>query len=226
MIVFVCCLPPTLLGQHKTSTIEVIVIGGPQPASAKLSQPESSHGSEAVINGDTIRMTDTLDVPLSGTLMISYKGTGNLWWRYPVYFMSGDLTIRIDRQNNQLGDMQVAGPKWSEDFSNLLEGPVRKYNQQINDLRKQLKKPGVDTTSLKKQLNIAINACFGVPREYIKKYPSSPLDIIALQFMGKGDRTLQDPEMELVGLFRSLPDSIQKSEEGKAYWEKLQKLLE
>ena len=111
------------------------------------------------------------------------------------------------------------------EFSNLLEEPINNANLRLNELKEKLGKPGQDTAALRQQIKNALHACFDIPREYMRRYPNSSLDIIALRFMGSGDPTVPHPVQELADLFHSLDPRVQNSEIGRNYFERLQKLL-
>lgn len=217
ILILLLWLPMVGVGQQQQiSTLTVITTGHQPPVKAFL-----LHASKAIITGDTIRMSDTVyDNPVPLALFISYKGTENATNWYELYPQPGDINVTIDKDDY----VKVAGPKLSEDFSNLLREPVDRYNQQISDLETQKKQSGQDTVDLRAKLNSVIHACFGVPRSYVKQYPGSPLDIIALTMMGTGDPTIEKPAGELIELFHQLTPENQNSKEGKACWARLEKL--
>lgn len=225
ILFLILIMPFSLSAQESICKLTISIGGNRQPAQATLQQSALDHCSKALISGDTIRFSDTLNVASSGNLLVAYQGSEKFRWRYPLYLMAGELIVKLNHTNGSADQLTVKGPKWSEDFSNKLEEPVRRYNDQINKLEKQLRQPGADTAVIKSKLNMATHDCFGVPRKYIQHNADSPLDIIALEFMGKGDPTVAQPARELADLFHSLSSQMQNSDAGKVYWAQLQTLL-
>lgn len=225
LILAVWLLPVSAVAQQ-VCTITVNITGGiKEPAVVMLSKQKIS------FSGGKATLTDTLDKAKVVTLQISYKDAGPNWWRFPVYAMSGQLHVHITNAANdpvpsQRGKIVVEGPKLSMDYTNLLEEPVKETNQKYNAVKTQLKiTTTADTVVLKKQLNVAMHECWGVPRTYVQQNPTSPLAIMALKMMDQGDPTLDHPAQELADLFHSLSPELQNSEEGKQYSAKLEKML-
>jgi hypothetical protein len=210
---------------EQVCTIAVTVMGEGQPAKAVLLQVNGPRQSECEVEGNTVLIRDTLMIPLTVNLLMSFKEDQKAQYRYPLYLQPGVLSVKIDRIKGERGSVEVQGPKYSCDFSNLLEEPINNYNLQLNNLREKLHRPGQDTAAVKQEINRTIHACFSVPRNYLLRYPGSLLDIIALKFMGSGDPTLSNPAQELEDLFHSLDPKIQNSEAGINYFENLQKIM-
>jgi hypothetical protein len=68
--------------------------------------------------------------------------------------------------------------------------------------------------------NSSIRKMFAFIRDFIRERPGSPLSIIALQMMAKGDPTIgneQERRQDLQSLFESLTPEVRESELGLAY---------
>jgi hypothetical protein len=214
--------PMTTMGQSFICTIHVVVNGSHEPSQAYLHQAKTPGKSFDFTGGMTI-IQDTVDHPLIATVLITYKGEGNRPYAYAFYAVPGELTMHINRDDTDKA-IEITGPQLSQDYQNQLLGPVLNYNHQISLLQKKLTQVGADSTEIRAELNKEIALCFGVPKTYVRKHPDSPLDMIALRMLGKGDPTIPNHVGELSALFHSLAPDIQNSEEGKLYGENLEKL--
>jgi hypothetical protein len=212
-------LPMAAIAQSSVCTIHVAVEGAHEPAQAYLFQAKTPQ-KQFDFTGRTALIPDTIDHPLIATVLVTYKGEGNRSYKYAVYVVPGELTLRIDRDDT-VHPVQVTGAALSQDYQNELLGPVMNYNHRISLLQQKLKQAGSDSTEIRTTLNKTIGLCFGVPKAYVRKHPDSPLDITALKMMGKGDPTVANPPQELATLFQSLAPEVRNSEEGKGFKEKM-----
>jgi hypothetical protein len=222
-LILLFAFPSCVIAQQSTSIIQVIITGSHKPDKAYLLQAGAPQKEFDFTDG-TVVIPDTIDHPLVATVMVTYKGEENKRYTYAFYAEPGELIMHINRDDTAQ-PVLLSGPPLSQDFQDQLWGPVLNYNHHISILQTQLKRTRADSTDIKTDLKKATALCFDVPRNYVRKNPNSPLAIVALRMMGKGDPTVDHPFLELADLFKSLSPTIQNSEEGKAYAVALDKLL-
>ncbi len=72
------------------------------------------------------------------------------------------------------------------------------------------------------QLDESVRNCFQGPQTYIKSHPPSPLPTVPLDMLGSREYPMTLDALD--SLYHSLDDTIQNSEAGLKYADKLQKL--
>jgi len=214
--------------QRQGCLLHIISHARTPPSTLTLLQPPEAKARSNfyTFTDSSVIVPDSIDHPLVITLLIEYQGQPGYKYRYPVFLMPGELFVQLD-QDHEDSREYVDGPPLSHDFTALLELPVAHLNRQIGMLKHQLdsaRQTKGDTTPIKEQLTETAHQCWGVPRAYIRSNPASPLCLTALEMMGTGDPTLNNPAAELDQLFRSLTPELRNSPEGKKYALKLEKL--
>lgn len=109
---------------------------------------------------------------------------------------------------------QITG-RDSVDFQHLVH-KVMELNQSIDSLNKRIvEEPS--NQELKIDYNKFLQECFQIPKDFIKRHPSSILTIQALRMLGSGSLNTPAPIDTLNELFSSLSQDLKESEEGRAY---------
>ncbi len=214
-----------LSAQERNCTIHVSTQGMQDGQQIFLTVGSNTH--PATIHDGSANFSEQIDKASTGYLML--REPKGIVYKYEfkyIYLLPGTIDVTVNDKDS-IFKATVKGPALTVAYDRELRLPVDRYNLQTYLLNIQLakaRKENRDTTQLKEQLESSIKACFNVPQVYIKANPSSPLSIVALDFLGNGNITNPVHLEDLERLYNSLSDEIKHSEEGLRYAEKLNKL--
>jgi len=204
--------------QRQGCLLHVVTHSKNPPQTLTLLQPPSAHAVATTFpfTDSTAIFLDSIDNPVVITLLISYQGADKPY-RYPVFLMPGELFVQLNEEDEDNREW-VEGPPLSHDFTAMLEQPMAHFNRQLGKLKYQLDSTRLvkgDTPTIKKEIARTMHERWEVPREYIRANPACLLSLVALEMMGSGDPSINDPAGELKMLFKWLDPALQMSAAGK-----------
>jgi len=216
VIFILLCLAITAKAQKYNVHIEL----AEARQNAKAYLQIGAHMDTTAISNGTATFEGEVTSPQLVYVYMDYKGEGHFDHYYYLYLFPGTTNLKISDIAGK--DSQfVTGNKYAVEFNDELLVPVSAFNPIVSESNYQYmlakQKNSADSGIYLKTRNEAVFNCFQIPQKYVKNNPSSPLCIMALKMLGKGDKVAKVNLDTLRQLFMSLTDSVKSSEEGVKY---------